>query len=64
MIVQNSHRNSAPTLPAILQTTRIRRRVQTSESVAALLAELAFGPPRESLSWLTPASSIAGASHG
>ena len=36
---------SAPP-PLLLQTDRVRRRISASDSVAALVAELAFGPTR------------------
>ena len=49
--------------PEILREARLRSR-GLPPATARVVALLAFGPPRESLSWLTPASSIAGASHG
>lgn len=38
--------SSAP--PILLQADRVRRRIATSDSVALLLSELAFGPTRRS----------------
>lgn len=32
--------------PILLQADRVRRRISASDSVAALVAELAFGPTR------------------
>ena len=40
----NSSASSAP--PIILQADRVRRRIAASDAVAALVAELAFGPTR------------------
>ena len=42
--IQNSSATTAP--PIILQADRIRRRISASDAVAALVAELAFGPTR------------------
>ena len=35
-----------PIIPLTLQTDRVRRRISASDSVAALIAELAFGTRR------------------
>ena len=43
-IMQFSGATMAP--PIILQADRVRRRISASDSVAALVAELAFGPSR------------------
>ena len=45
--IHNSGATVAP--PIILQADRVRRRIAASDSVAALVAELAFGPPRGDL---------------
>ena len=42
--VHNSSAAVAP--PIILQADHVRRRITASDSVAALVAELAFGPTR------------------
>ncbi len=46
-LVQNL---GAPTAPPtiIIQAEHVRRRISASDSVAALVAELAFGPTRRS----------------
>lgn len=43
-IIHISSATTAP--PIILQADRVRRRITASDSVAALVAELAFGPSR------------------
>ncbi|WP_237482661.1 hypothetical protein [Lichenibacterium dinghuense] len=45
--VQISGASSAPP-PILLQADRVRRRISASDSVAALVASLAFGEPRRS----------------
>lgn len=58
--------NSVPTLgaitapPIILQANRVRRRIAASDSVAALVAELAFGPQQDTSSWVWPVPAGAG----
>ena len=44
--IQSFSANAAP--PIILQAGAIRRRISASDSVAALVAFLAFGEPRRS----------------
>ena len=41
---RNSGAKSAP--PIVLQADQVRRRIVASDAVAALVAELAFGPTR------------------
>ncbi len=42
--------------PVALRVGQVRRRIVASDSVAALVAELAFGPPRDGVAWVWPTS--------
>ena len=52
--IHNSGATIAP--PIILQADRVRRRIAASDAVAALVAELAYGPQRDASSWVWPTS--------